>query len=207
VISDEVYREFVYEEDRAPSWLEMLDFDERLIVIDSASKRYSVCGARIGWLVSRRPEIVAAALKCAQARLSVSTLEQAAVAELVRQGDGDIQAAKQEYDQRRRCVYDLLQQANIPCGYPAGALYLLADVGVDAESLTQFLLTEYSGLARDRETVLVTPARSFYRTPGQGKTQIRIAFVLQTKELERAIKHLIRGIEEFRGKPSLIVDR
>ncbi len=198
VISDEVYREFVYDGKQATSILSMEGMEQLGIVADSVSKRYSVCGARVGWLVSRNPEIMAAALKYAQARLCVATLEQLAAAELIRNGQEDIQRAKDEYDSRRQTAHRILADAGLKCGYPQGALYLMVDLGVDADAFTHYMLTAYSGIELDKETAMVTPAASFYRTPGQGLTQARIAFVLEAAKLEKALQHLLKGLEEFK---------
>jgi aspartate aminotransferase len=200
LIVDEVYREFVFGTERATSVLEIPGSAEVAIVIDSVSKRYSACGARIGWLVLRREDLGAAALKYLQMRLSASTLEQRALVRVLDEGESDIQRAKQEYARRRDIVFRLLHEASIPCGYPAGALYLIADIGVDAEAFTQFMLKDYSGIVSDRETVLATPAQGFYLTSGAGKTQLRIAYVIEEVSLEKAIKHLIKGRQEFMEK-------
>lgn len=200
LVVDEVYREFAFEGERATSVLEIPGSEEVAIVVDSVSKRYSACGARIGWLVLRREDLMSAALKYAQMRLSVPTVEQRAFVRVLDEGEMDIQRAKKEYAARREVVFRCLQEAGIPCGYPAGALYLIADIGVDAELFTQFMLTEYSGIQAARQTVLTTPAQAFYATPGAGKTQIRIAFVIEEEGLKIAMKHLIKGREEFLGK-------
>lgn len=200
LVVDEVYREFVFEGERATSVLEIPGSEEVAIVVDSVSKRYSSCGARIGWLVLRREDLIAAALKYAQMRLSVPTVEQRAFVRVLDEGEGDIQRAKQEYAARRDIVFGCLQEAGIPCGYPAGALYLIADIGVDAELFTQFMLTEYSGIKSEGQTVLTTPAQAFYSTHRAGKTQIRIAFVIEEEGLKIAMKHLIKGREEFLEK-------
>lgn len=198
VISDEVYREFVYDGKQATSLLSIKGMEQLGIVADSVSKRYSVCGARVGWIVSRNPEIMAGALKYAQARLCVATLEQLAAAELIRNGQEDIERAKHEYDSRRQTAHRILTDAGLKCGYPQGALYLMVDLGVDADDFTHFMLTAYSGIERDKETAMVTPAASFYRTPGQGLTQARIAFVLESSKLEKALAHLLEGLAEFK---------
>ncbi|MBP6944953.1 pyridoxal phosphate-dependent aminotransferase [Patescibacteria group bacterium] len=200
LIVDEVYREFVFEGERATSVLEIRGSEEVAIVVDSVSKRYSACGARIGWLVLRREDLMNAALKYAQMRLSVPTVEQRAFVRVLDEGETDIQRAKREYATRRDIVFRCLQEAGIPCGYPAGALYLIADIGVDAELFTQFMLKEYSGIQTERQTVLTTPAQAFYATAGAGKTQIRIAFVIEENGLKIAMKHLIKGREEFLEK-------
>jgi aspartate aminotransferase len=200
LVVDEVYREFVFEGERATSVLEIPGSEEVAIVIDSVSKRYSACGARIGWLVLRREDLMVGALKYAQMRLSVPTVEQRACVRVLDEGEADIQRAKRGYAVRRDVVFRCLQEAGIPCGYPAGALYLIADMGVDAELFTQFMLTEYSGIKTERQTVLTTPAQAFYATSGAGKTQIRVAFVIEEKGLEIAMKHLIKGREEFLDK-------
>lgn len=197
IISDEVYREFVYDGKKSISILQIPGTEERSIIIDSVSKRYSACGARIGWIVCKNKDLMSAALKFAQARLSVPTLEQYAVNEMVLHGEDDIKRAKKEYDKRRKYAYEKLTSAGIKCGYPAGALYMIADIGVDAEEFVKFMLTDYSGIEKYKETTLVTPAETFYKTPGMGKTQIRIAFVLEISKLEKAIFHLLEGLKEF----------
>lgn len=200
LVADEVYREFVFDEERATSLLEIPGSEEVTIVIDSVSKRYSACGARIGWLVSRREDVLSFALKYTQMRLPAPTLEQVALVHVLDQGEADIQRAKMEYAKRREVAHRFLKEADIHCGYPAGALYLIADLRVDAEAFTRFMLTEYSGIENDYETVLTAPAQAFYATPEVGRTQVRIAFVIEEKGLEKAIKHLIKGREEFLKK-------
>ncbi|MEM4756109.1 MAG: pyridoxal phosphate-dependent aminotransferase, partial [Candidatus Woesearchaeota archaeon] len=200
VISDEVYREFAYDGKVAKSMLEYPQIKEQVIVIDSISKRYSACGARIGWIASKNKDITLAALKYAQARLSVVSLEQIGAAAMIANASHEIENAKQAYDQRRKLAYEILTKENIPCGYPSGALYMIADLGVDAEAFIMYMLTEYSGLATEHETVLVTPAQAFYQTPRIGTTQVRIAFVLENQALAKALHHLIRGLKEFKEK-------
>lgn len=197
LISDEVYREFVFDGERAVSLLEMEGAEDVSIVVDSVSKRYSACGARIGWMVTRRQDILAEVLKLAQMRLSVPTIEQMAAVSLLDKGDQDIQRAKEAYRSRRDVVHRLLEAAGIPCGHPLGALYLMADLGVDAEAFTRYMLTEYSGIKEHKETVLTTPAAPFYLDENVGKTKIRIAFVVGEEPLERAIGHLVKGRKEF----------
>ncbi len=198
VISDEVYREFVYDgDDAATSVLSIDGMDELAIVTDSISKRYSVCGGRVGWIVSRNSEIIKNILKYAQSRLSVATLEQIAAVALLRDGKDDIARAKDEYDARRKLVHSALTNAGLTCGYPKGALYLMVDLGVDADAFTQYMLTDYPGIKEEKETVMITPAKSFYKTEGMGTTQARIAFVLEISKLEKAMSHLIRGLSVF----------
>ncbi len=198
LIADEVYREFVFEGERATSLLEMEGTRDVAIVVDSVSKRYSACGARIGWMATHRQDVFIEVLKLAQMRLSVPTIEQMAAVSLLDEGDQDIQRAKEAYRSRRDVVCRLLEVAKIPCGYPKSALYIMADLGVDAEAFTEYMLTDYSGISTDRETVLTTPAASFYcSSSDMGRTQIRIAFVVGEEALTRAMGHLIRGREEF----------
>lgn len=198
VISDEVYREFAYDGAVATSVLAIDGMDDLAIVTDSVSKRYSVCGARVGWIASRNADVIAAALKFAQSRLSVATLEQLACVELLNHGKEDIARAKDEYDARRKLVYAALTAAGLKCGYPKGALYLMVDLGVDADAFTRFMLTDYEGIAQERETAMITPAKSFYKTPEQGTTQARIACVLAPEKLDKAMRHLTRGLEAFK---------
>jgi aspartate/methionine/tyrosine aminotransferase len=117
---------------------------------------------------------------------------------VVKKGTEDIARAKDEYDARRKLVYQTLTAAGLKCGYPKGALYLMVDLGVDADAFTKFMLTDYSGIQREQETAMITPAMSFYKTPGQGSTQARIACVLAPAKLEKAMRHLILGLEEYK---------
>ncbi len=197
LIADEVYREFVFGEERATSILEIDGSEDVAIVVDSVSKRYSACGARIGWMVTRRKDVLAEVLKLAQMRLSVPTIEQMAAVSLLDDGDEDIQRAKSAYQARRDVAHRLLTEAGIVCGSPRGALYVMADLGVDAEAFTEYMLTSYSGIETSQETVLTTPAAPFYLGSGVGKTQVRIAFVVTEEALGRALQHLIKGREEF----------
>lgn len=197
VVSDEVYREFVFGQDRAMSVFEIAGSDECGIILDSVSKRYSACGARVGWLATRNQEVLVAALKYAQMRLCAPTIEQVAMAKVIEEGDADIQRAKQEYAKRREVVVRLLREADILCGEPEGALYLLADLGVDAELFTEFMLSDYSGIRGQRETVLAAPAGAFYATPETGRTQVRLAFVIEEQSLQKALRHLLKGRQEF----------
>ncbi len=198
LIADEVYREFAFDEQRATSLLEIAGAKECGIVVDSVSKRYSACGARIGWIATHRTDVIDTALKLAQMQLSVPTIEQAAAVSLLDEGDEDVQRAKAAYRSRRDCVVRLLREANIPCTESRGALYLLADIGVDAARFTEYMLTDYPGITEDQETVLTTPARPFYLTSGAGSTEVRIAFVVEEVALTRAIHHLIKGRKAFK---------
>lgn len=197
IVSDEVYREFVFADARATSVLEIEDAEDIAIVVDSVSKRYSACGARVGWLATHNPAVLAAALKYAQMRLCAPTIEQVAMTKVIEEGDVDIQRAKEAYAKRCAVATRLLAEAKILHGQPAGALYLIADIGVDAEAFTQFMLQEYSGIREEKATVLATPAQAFYLTPDAGKTQLRLAFVIEEGALETAIRHLIMGRQEF----------
>ena len=197
-LCDEVYREFVYggpDGARAPSALSLDDFDEHAVVIDSVSKRYSACGARVGALVTRNRELREAALRFGQARLSPATVDQhAAMAALDTPASYFADVVK-EYRARRDTLVAGLHRIGVPCISPEGAFYLVAPLPVvDADAFARFLLEDFS---LDGETVMVAPASGFYATDGLGKNEVRIAYVLDEERLERSVKILGAAIEAF----------
>lgn len=199
LVMDEVYREFVYRDDMhgvAPSALALRGCEAHVVVIDSVSKRFAACGARIGALVTRNRAIYDAALRFAQARLSPPTVDQhAAVAALGTSGD-EMDAMIREYRARRD--YLLAALAAIPgvvASRPDGAFYLIADLPVDdADAFCRYLLQDF---ALDGETVMLAPAEGFYATPGRGRSQVRIAYVLEIPALERAVRCLAAGLGAY----------
>ncbi len=197
-ICDEVYREFVYDLPagaRAPSTLSLADFDDHAIVIDSVSKRYSACGARVGALVTRNPDVRAAALRFAQARLSPATVEQyAAMAALDTPGNY-FEKVVAEYRARRDSLVAALGDIGIECVMPKGAFYLVAPLPVDdAEKFCEFLLNSFS---YEGETVMLAPGAGFYATPGLGKNEVRIAYVLDVDRLERSVTILGKALQAY----------
>lgn len=197
LISDEVYREFVYDGLVHTSVLQFDDVADRTIVVDSVSKRYSACGARVGCLVSRNKELMAAVLKFAQARLCPATIDQVAAQACLKLGDEYFSGIIEEYTKRRDLVYEELQKnPEIVCIKPGGAFYILPKLPVkDAEKFIIWLLSEFE---IDGETIMAAPAEGFYATPGKGKNEMRIAYVLNTDSLKKAMNILLKGLEKYR---------
>ncbi|MDE7261984.1 MAG: pyridoxal phosphate-dependent aminotransferase, partial [Oscillospiraceae bacterium] len=197
LIGDEAYREFVYE-DGAPlrSMGEFEDAADNVIIIDTVSKRFSACGARIGCVISRNEEFIGEALKFCQARLAVATLDQIAAAALYDVGPEYFAAVKEEYKLRRDTVVAKLKDIpGVICECPKGAFYLMAALPVDdADKFQQWLLTDFDDHG---DTVMFAPGEPFYATPGKGKNEIRIAYVLKQQDLERAMDLLAMGIEAY----------
>ena len=193
LICDEVYREFVYSGEPLASFMQLGRGYENLILIDSVSKRFSACGARIGCLISKNAEFIAQALKYCQARLSVATLDQVAAAALYTVEPGYFDAVREEYQRRRDTVVAALQKIpGVVCECPHGAFYLMAKLPVDdADRFQQWLLEEFDD---EGETVMFAPGASFYQTPGKGVDEIRIAYVLNCRDSARAIDLLAKGI-------------
>lgn len=206
LISDEVYREFVYDGLAHTSVLQLDGLEKRAILADSISKRFSACGARIGALASRNPEVMGAALKFAQARLSPPTLGQLGLMHFLRSQDyrSKVQTMIEEFKRRRDLLYDEIQK--IPdaiCTKPQGAFYLTVKLPLDdAEVFAAWLLSEFDV---DGETVMLAPAAAFYRTPGKGQDEVRLAYVLKIESLKRAMKVLLAGIEAYPGHRAEVV--
>ena len=199
LICDEVYREFVYSGEPLASFMQLGRGYENLILIDSVSKRFSACGARIGCLISKNAEFIAQALKYCQARLSVATLDQVAAAALYTVEPGYFDAVREEYQRRRDTVVAALQKIpGVVCECPHGAFYLMAKLPVDdADRFQQWLLEEFDD---EDETVMFAPGASFYQTPGKGVDEIRIAYVLNCRDSARAIDLLAKGIARYNAR-------
>ena len=199
LIGDEAYREFVYAGEPLQSFGEFTDAAENVILIDTVSKRFSACGARIGCLISRNRELMAHAMKYAQCRLAVPTLDQLASAALYQVGPEYFAAAREEYKRRRDTVVRKLQQIpGVVCKCPKGAFYLMAALPVDdADTFQQWLLEEFEDHG---DTVMFAPGEPFYGTPGKGKNEIRIAYVLKQQDLERAMDLLALGIRAYQQR-------
>ena len=196
LIADEAYREFVYGGEALQSFAAFDDMDDNLIVIDTVSKRFSACGARVGCLISRNAAFLGHAMKYCQSRLSVATLDQIAAAKLYTVGDDYFAAVREEYKRRRDTVVRKLKEIEgVRCECPGGAFYLMAALPVDdADTFQQWLLTDFDERG---ETVMFAPGEPFYATAGKGKNEIRIAYVLEQRKLERAMDLLALGIERY----------
>ena len=196
LIADEVYREFAYETGELLSFLQFGYGYENLILIDSVSKRFSACGARIGCLISRNVEFMAQALKYCQARLSVATLDQVAAAALYSVGPEYFAAVREEYHRRRDTVVRKLHEIpGVVCEQPEGAFYFMVKLPVDdTDKFQQWLLEEFDDHG---DTVMFAAGGPFYATPGKGLNEIRIAYVLKQEDLERAMDLLALGIQKY----------
>jgi aspartate aminotransferase len=175
------------------------DAAENVIVIDTVSKRFSACGARIGCMISRNKELMAQAMKYAQCRLSVPTLDQVAAAALYTVGPDYFAAVREEYKRRRDTVVNKLHEIpGVVCECPRGAFYIMAALPVDdADAFQKWLLEEFED---NGDTVMFAPGEPFYGTPGKGKNEIRIAYVLKQADLERAMDLLAKGIAAYNAR-------
>jgi aspartate aminotransferase len=196
---DEVYREFVYGDREHFSALNLLGLDNNVVVIDSISKRFSACGARIGALITRNKDVLAAAMKFAQARLSPPSLGQIAGEQLFDLGQDYYDGVKKEYQHRRDLLVSLLNKIpGVNCPTPGGAFYAVAQLPVDdADAFCQWMLESFS---YQGATVMMAPASGFYSTKGSGKNEVRIAYVLNEGDLTKAMECLSEGLKEYKSK-------
>lgn len=199
VVSDEVYREFVYGGEEMTSMLELEDLHDNVIVVDSVSKRFSACGARVGVVVSRNKAFMTEAMKICQGRLCVATLDQVGAAALYSVGPEYFAAVREEYKRRRdTALKKLLAIPGVVCEQPEGAFYLMAKLPVDStDKFQQWLLEEFNA---DGDTVMLTPGEGFYATPGKGVNEARLAYVLKQADLERAMDVLALGIAAYNAR-------
>jgi len=199
LIADEVYREFAYDGKKHISILDLDGLEQNAIVIDSVSKRYSMCGARVGCIVSKNKSFIATALKFAQARLSPPTFGQIAGEAALKTPDSYFNDVILEYVNRRDILISGLNNIRgVVCPIPKGAFYCIAQLPIDdADIFAQWLLEEFSW---NNKTVMVAPAAGFYSTPEIGKQQIRIAYVLNTSELRAAVTILEEALKVYPGR-------
>ena len=197
LLADEVYREFTYDNHTPTSVFHIPGLEEHAVVLDSISKRYSACGARIGCVVSSNATFMGAILKLAVVRISAPALDQIGAAACVRIPPVYFDRVRAEYTRRRDIVFERLNRVEgVICPRPAGAFYAMARIeGVDTEDFARWLLTDFE---RDGETVMVAPGTGFYGTPGLGRDEIRIAYVLETEVLSRAMGLLAAAIRRYR---------
>lgn len=189
LISDEVYREFTYDGKEHYSAMHLEGIDENVILIDSVSKRYSACGVRIGWMISKNKEVMATAMKFAQARLSPPTFGQVAAEAAVDTPDSYFEKVTKEYLARRDAVVEGINNIKDAfCPNPSGAFYVVAKLPIDdSDKFCQWLLEDF---AYENQTVMLAPASGFYSTPGKGKDEVRISYVLKVEDLKASIKVL-----------------
>lgn len=202
LFADEVYREFCYDGAEHFSVMNLKGIENNVVLIDSISKRYSMCGARIGAIVSRNKYVMQAALKFAQARLSPPTLAQIAGEAALKTPQSYFDEVKKEYVERRNILIE--HMARIPgvkCPLPKGAFYAVAELPIDdSDVFCQWMLEEF---AYNNKTVMMAPASGFYATPGLGKKEVRIAYVLEKEAIVEAVKCLEEGLKQYPGRTSV----
>jgi len=199
LLADEVYREFVYDGLTHTSILHLKGIDDRAIILDSVSKRYSACGARIGMIVTRNRQVIDSALKFGMARLCPPTIEQIGTEAAIDTPQAYFDEVIREYDQRRRVMVEALRaMPGVVAPMPKGAFYLVVKLPVDdADAFAQWMLTDFSV---DNETVMMAPANGFYSTPGLGKDEVRIAYVLNIEHIKKAMNILAKGLKAYPGR-------
>jgi aspartate aminotransferase len=196
LIADEVYREFTYDGLQHTSVMALDGLEQNAIIIDSVSKRYSMCGARIGCIVSKNNEFITTAIKFAQARLSPPTYALIASEAALDTPQKYFDDVKEEYVERRNTLITELQKIDgVKVATPKGAFYCVAELPIkDSNHFSKWLLEEFS---YHNETVMVAPASGFYSTPGEGENQIRMAYVLNKKDLIKSVKILGEALKQY----------
>jgi aspartate aminotransferase len=198
LIGDEVYKEFVYDGATHTSVLEFPDVEQRTIVVDSISKRFSCCGARIGAVITRNCDVFDAVLRMAQARLCPPSVEQMGALAAYRMPADYFEPVREEYERRRDVLYEgLKSMAGVVAYKPQGAFYITVKLPIkDSDHFVTWMLTEFS---LDGETVMVAPASGFYATPGKGMDEVRMAYVLEVGKIKRALEVLRAGLAKYKS--------
>ena len=199
LLSDEVYREFCYDGKDYISVMHLEGIEQNVVLLDSISKRYSACGARIGAMISKNKEVMQAALKFAQARLSPPSYGQIGAEAALDTPKSYFEEVKNEYVARRNFVIDALNKIQgVFCPKPSGAFYCIAKLPIDnADKFCQWLLEEFS---YNQQTVMLAPATGFYSTPGAGLNEVRIAYILNLQDLNNAMLCLAEALKVYPGK-------
>jgi len=199
LFADEVYREFCYDGHKHTSVMHLEGLENNVVLIDSVSKRYSACGFRIGWMMSKNKEVMKTAMKFAQARLCPPSFGQHAAEACVDTPQSYFDEAMEEYLQRRNIVVEMINKMpGAFCPEPKGAFYVVAQLPIDnADTFCQWLLESFE---YNNETVMMAPASGFYSTPGLGKQEVRIAYVLKKEDLEKAMKVLEEALKAYPGR-------
>jgi aspartate aminotransferase len=199
LFADEVYREFVYDGKTHYSVMNLKGIEQNAVLLDSISKRYSACGARIGVMISRNREVMSTALKFAQARLSPPTFGQIAGEEAINTPDSYITGVLKEYVQRRNVVVESINKMEgCFCPDPGGAFYAMARLPIDdSDKFCQWLLEQFNC---DNKTLMLAPGTGFYSTPGRGKDEVRISYVLNVEDLRNAMKCLEAALKIYPGR-------
>ncbi len=196
LICDEVYREFVYAGEPLLSGLQYAGYEDNVVVIDSVSKRFSACGARVGVVISRNRAFMGQVMKWCQCRLASATVEQIASAALYRMDPGYFDAVRDEYRLRRdTCVRKLGEIPGCVCRTPKGAFYVMCALPIDdADTFQAWMLREFDDHG---ETMMFAPGEPFYATPGRGRNEVRLAYTINAPDIERAIDILKAGVEAY----------
>lgn len=199
IIADEVYREFVYDGLKYTSFGNLPEIADRVVIVDSVSKRYSACGARIGSLACKNKEFSKEVLKLCQGRLCVPTLEQVGATALYGTPTSYLDEVNEEYQKRRDTLYKALQDMpGVVCDEPKGAFYVVIKMPVDdAEKFAIWMLEHFDV---NNETTMIAPAEGFYATPGLGRNEARLAYVLKNEDLAKAMNILKAGLEAYPGR-------
>ncbi|WAW15658.1 pyridoxal phosphate-dependent aminotransferase [Peptostreptococcus equinus] len=198
IVADEVYREFVYDGLKYTSFGNLKNVEDRVIIVDSVSKRYSACGARIGSLACKNEEFIAQVLKLCQGRLCVPTLEMVGAAELYKTPKSYLEEVNKEYCKRRDTLYEeIMKIPGVVCEKPTGAFYVVVKLPVEnAEDFVIFMLKEFR---HNGATTMATPAENFYGTPGLGKDEVRLAYILNCDDLKAAAQCMKLGLEAYKA--------
>jgi len=196
ILSDETYREFVYDGEKHYSMMDFPEVRDRVILLDSVSKKFNACGTRIGCLASKNKKVIEGATKFAQARLSVAIVEQRAVIPLLKNSKKYTRKIAAEYRKRRDTVFSALKKIpDVFCSKPKGAFYITVKLPIkDSDDFAKWLLMKFSF---EGKTVMVAPASGFYATRGLGRNEIRIAFVLSSSKLKEAMEVFKIGLEKY----------
>lgn len=199
LIADEVYREFCYDGHKHYSCMHLNGIEDNVILIDSVSKRYSACGVRVGCMISKNKEVMRTALKFAQARLSPPSFGQIAAEAAIQTPDSYFEEVIHEYLQRRNLVVEAINRMEgAYCPVPKGAFYVVARLPIDdSDRFCQWLLESFS---YENQTVMLAPASGFYSSPGRGKDEVRISYVLNVNDLSNSMKALEEALKVYPGR-------
>ena len=199
LFSDEVYREFCYDGEKHLSAMQLEGIEQNVVLVDSVSKRYSECGVRIGVMISRNCEVMAAAMKFAQARLSPPGIGQIVAEASLETPASYFKSVYDEYIARRDYMVEALNKIDgVYCPKPKGAFYTVVKLPVDdADRFSQWLLEDFE---YKNQTVMLAPASGFYSTPGSGKNEVRIAYVLKIEDLKHAMETLAHALKAYPGR-------
>ena len=199
LFADEVYREFCYDGAKPKSVMELPGLEDNVVLVDSVSKRYSMCGARIGALVTKNPAVRKAAMKFAMARLSPPTLAQVASEAALQTSADYFKEVRERYVERRDALVEGLREIpGVKVPTPGGAFYAVCELPIDnADAFCQWMLEHFD---LDGDTVMMAPATGFYATPGAGTREVRIAYVLDVSDIRRAVACLAAGLRQYPGR-------